>query len=92
MGASDAAKLKSLEDENRRLKKLLAEAMLDVAAERRAWKRLMWPAERREVALRLITDHALSQRRACALARVDPKTVRRNPVRTDRTSASDCAS
>ena len=32
MGASDAAKLKSLEDENRRLKKLLAEAMLDVAA------------------------------------------------------------
>ena len=32
MGASDATKLKSLEDENRRLKKLLAEAMLDVAA------------------------------------------------------------
>jgi putative transposase len=32
MGASDAAKLKGLEDENRRLKKLLAEAMLDVAA------------------------------------------------------------
>ena len=32
MGPSDAARLKSLEDENRRLKKLLAEAMLDVAA------------------------------------------------------------
>lgn len=32
MGASDATKLKGLEDENRRLKKLLAEAMLDVAA------------------------------------------------------------
>lgn len=32
MGASDAAKLKSQEDANRRLKKLLAEAMLDVAA------------------------------------------------------------
>jgi putative transposase len=29
MAASDAAKLKSLKDENRRLKKLLAEAMLD---------------------------------------------------------------
>jgi len=28
---SDARKLKALEDENRRLKKLLAEAMLDVA-------------------------------------------------------------
>jgi putative transposase len=32
MGVSDAQKLKSLEDENRRLKKLLAESMLDVAA------------------------------------------------------------
>jgi putative transposase len=29
---SEARRLKSLEDENRRLKKLLAEAMLDVAA------------------------------------------------------------
>ena len=29
---SDAQKLKALEDENRRLKKLLAESMLDVAA------------------------------------------------------------
>lgn len=32
MGVSDAQKLKSLEDENRRLKKLLAESILDVAA------------------------------------------------------------
>jgi putative transposase len=32
MGPSDASRLKGLEDENRRLKKLLAEAMLDVAA------------------------------------------------------------
>ena len=32
MGPSGASRLKSLEDENRRLKKLLAEAMLDVAA------------------------------------------------------------
>ena len=32
MTPSDAQKLKSLEDENRRLKKLLAESMLDQAA------------------------------------------------------------
>jgi DNA replication protein DnaC len=32
MTPSDATKLKALEDENRKLKKLLAEAMLDVAA------------------------------------------------------------
>jgi putative transposase len=31
-GPSDAQRLKSLEDENRQLKKLLAESMLDVAA------------------------------------------------------------
>ena len=32
MDVSDARRLKQLEDENRRLKKLLAEAMLDVSA------------------------------------------------------------
>jgi len=32
MSVSDAQKLKALEDENRRLKKLLAESMLDVSA------------------------------------------------------------
>jgi putative transposase len=32
MDPSDAARLKGLEDENRRLKKLLAESMLDNAA------------------------------------------------------------
>lgn len=32
MDVSEAQKLKTLEDENRRLKKLLAESMLDVAA------------------------------------------------------------
>ncbi len=32
MTASEAARLRTLEDENRRLKKLLAESMLDVSA------------------------------------------------------------
>ena len=32
MSPSDASRLKSLEEENRRLKKLLAESMLDVSA------------------------------------------------------------
>ena len=36
MQASDAQKLKALEDENRRLKKLLAESMPDVATLREA--------------------------------------------------------
>ena len=37
MGASEAQKLRTLEDENRRLKKLLAESMLDVAALKDLW-------------------------------------------------------
>jgi len=36
MEASDARRLKALEDENRRLKKLLAESMLDVSTLREA--------------------------------------------------------
>ena len=32
LGVSEAARLRALEDENRRLKKLLAESMLDVAS------------------------------------------------------------
>ena len=32
MGVSEVARLRALEDENRRLKKLLAESMLDVSA------------------------------------------------------------
>src|SRR3546814_20521291 len=35
------------------------------------------PAARREAALRLMAEHGFSQRRACRLIEVDPKTVRR---------------
>jgi putative transposase len=37
MDVSDAKRLKALEDENARLKKLLAEQMLDAAALRELW-------------------------------------------------------
>jgi putative transposase len=81
MGPSDAQRLKSLEDENRRLKKLLAESMLDVAALKDLLaKKLSSPAARRRAALRLMAAHGFSQRHACRLIEVDPKTVRRAPV------------
>ena len=44
MEVSDARKLKTLEDENRRLKKLLAESMLDVATLRGALGKNVWSA------------------------------------------------
>jgi len=42
MEVSDARKLKTLEDENRRLKKLLAESMLDVATLREMMGKNVW--------------------------------------------------
>ncbi|CAO4139354.1 hypothetical protein LPLAFNJD_LOCUS417 [Methylorubrum aminovorans] len=48
MEASDARRLKSLDEENRKLKKLLAEAMLDVAALREALGKKTSDARRTE--------------------------------------------
>jgi hypothetical protein len=82
MGVSEAQKLKTLEDENRRLKKLLAEWMLDVAALKDLLgKKLVGPAARRGAVQRLIfmAERGFSQKRACGLVQVDPKTVRRKP-------------
>jgi putative transposase len=68
MEVLDAKRLKGLEDENRRLKKLQTEAMLDKGSARK--KRLKLAARRTAVA-RLIERHGLSQRRACRLVGID---------------------
>lgn len=83
MGPSDAARLKGLEDENRRLMKLLGGVdARQRGAEGPSVKTLRTPAARREAALRLVAEHGFSQRRACRLIEVDPKTVERR-VRAD---------
>src|ERR1700682_429091 len=49
MDVSEAKRLKQLEDENARLKKLLAEQMLDAAALRELLaKKMVWPPAKRE--------------------------------------------
>ncbi|WP_323042712.1 IS3 family transposase [Gemmobacter sp.] len=78
MELSDAKRLKQLEDENAKLKRLLADTMLDnVVLKDLLGKPLTTPMQRREAVLRALKDHPISQRRACVLIGVDPKTVRR---------------
>ncbi|HEX2680648.1 MAG TPA: IS3 family transposase [Candidatus Dormibacteraeota bacterium] len=84
MEVSDARKLKVLEDENRKLKKLLAESMLDVATLREALgKKLLTPSSRRMVVTWAVDEKGYSQRRACALIGIAPKTYRYVSSRSD---------
>ncbi|MEM8980844.1 MAG: IS3 family transposase [Pseudomonadota bacterium] len=78
MEVSDAAKFRALEDENTKLKRLLADTMLDnFVPKDLPGKELTTSSERRDAALQAMRDHDISQRRACKLVGVDPKTVRR---------------
>ncbi|XUY30216.1 IS3 family transposase (plasmid) [Agrobacterium sp. rho-8.1] len=77
MEVSEAKRLKALEDENAKLKKLLAEQMLDVAALRELLgKKMVGPAAKREAVTHLKVTMGLSERRACQIISADRKTVR----------------
>src|SRR3546814_10525616 len=56
---------------------VFCQKILQRGAEGSSGKKLRTPAARREAALRLMAEHGFSQRRACRLIEVDPKTVRR---------------
>ncbi|XHC10764.1 IS3 family transposase [Labrenzia sp. ac12] len=84
MDVSDARKLKALEDENAKLKKLLAKAMLDNAMRQNvAFKKMVTPGARREAAAHLCSRHGVSQRRACAVLAIDRSSVRYRSLRPD---------
>ena len=77
MEVSDARRLKALDDENRKLEKLRAEATLDVATLREAArKKLLTPGARRTAVTWAIEKKGYSQRRACGLIGMEPKTYR----------------
>ncbi|MFG1189035.1 MULTISPECIES: IS3 family transposase [Xanthobacter] len=84
MDVSDARRLKALEEENTRLKKLLAEQMLDNAILRdvRAQK-MVTPDARRKAVAHACAAHGVSQRRACQALGVDRTSVRYRSVRPD---------
>ncbi|WP_371309187.1 IS3 family transposase [Hyphomonas sp.] len=75
MTVSDAQRLRTLESENSKLKRLLAEAMLDNAALKDlASKKLLTPDVKRKAVQHLMAVHELSERRACKLAELDRST------------------
>ncbi|HEX4650509.1 MAG TPA: IS3 family transposase [Granulicella sp.] len=87
MEVSDAKRLKGLEEENAKLKKLLAESMLDVSTLREnAGKKLLTPGSRRRAVTWAISEKDYSQRRACRLVGIEPKTYRYASLRPDDTA------
>ncbi|HEY1722240.1 MAG TPA: transposase [Magnetospirillaceae bacterium] len=64
MNVSDVRRLKVLEDENAKLKRLLAEAMPDNTMLKGVAKKMVIPVARREAAANPCQMHGVSQRRA----------------------------
>ena len=84
MDVSEAKRLKGLETENAKLKRLLADAMLDNAAlEGSVVKKMVTPAARREAVAHLRGAHEMSERRACRVIGCDRMTVRYRSRRPD---------
>jgi putative transposase len=74
---SEAKRLRALEEENAKLKKLLAEQMLDAAALRELLsKKMVGPAAKRAAVAHLQAVMSLSERRACSIVRADRKMMR----------------
>ncbi|NTZ42951.1 IS3 family transposase [Altererythrobacter sp. SALINAS58] len=81
---SDARRLKELESENAKLKRLLADAMLDKAALKDLLgKKVLTPAAQREAVAHLQACHGMSERRACRVMDADRKSVRYRSTRDD---------
>ncbi|NCP24493.1 MAG: IS3 family transposase [Erythrobacter sp.] len=81
---SEARRLKALESENAKLKRLLADAMLDQSALKDLLgKKVLTPAAQREAVAHLQDCHGMSERRACRVIDADRKSVRYRSTRGD---------
>ncbi|RZI65471.1 MAG: IS3 family transposase [Pseudomonas sp.] len=84
MDVSEARRLKTLEDENTKLKRLLADAMLDNAALKDLFgKEVVTPAARRKAVAHLMDHHEMSERRACKAIGFCRMTIRYETRRID---------
>ncbi|WP_392567223.1 MULTISPECIES: IS3 family transposase [Xanthobacter] len=84
MDVSEARRLRTLEDENAKLKRMLADAMLDnVALKDLPGKEVVTPAAERRAVAHLVQHHAMSERRACKATGCCRMTVRYQAARPD---------
>ena len=84
MDVSEARRLKALEDENAKLKRMLADSMVDnVALKDLLGKKVVTPAAHRAAAAHLQSAYAMSERRACRVLGVDRTSVRYQATRAD---------
>ncbi|WP_425454974.1 IS3 family transposase [Hephaestia caeni] len=84
MEVSDAKRLRALEEENARLKRLLADTMLDNAGLKDLlFKKMVTPAAKREAVAHLQTTLGMSERRACRVISADRKSMRYRSRRDD---------
>ncbi len=82
MDVSEAKRLRTLEDENTKLKRLLAEAMLD-NTEGPLGKEVVTPAGKRKAVVHLRETFGMSERRACKAIGCCRMTTRYRTTRTD---------
>ena len=87
MSVPDAKRLRELETENARLKKLLAEAMLENEVTREALRNKVVTAPARRLLVRSLVERGLMERRALAVVRMSASAFRYEP-RPDRTAES----
>jgi Transposase len=83
MEVSEAKRLRSLEDENTKLKRLLADAMLDNVAQGSPGKEVVTPARERKAVAHLVGAHRMSERRACKAVGCCRRTMRYQTTRAD---------
>ena len=76
---SQLKRLKELEEENRRLKTLVADLSLDKVALKSVIKKRMEPVERREEVRHVIECCLMSERRSCLLLGLDRSSYRYRP-------------
>ncbi len=80
---SEAKRLRSLEDENAKLKRLLAEAMLDIAVLKDISAKMVTPDAKRDAVDHALEEFGLSERRACRVIGTDRTSVRCRATRDD---------